>query len=115
MMIVISYHFYVQYHVILKLRREICVFQIFIYLTNAAVNKASIKSKINNIEQVTIDIDNDKDHDNDDDNNVEEIKNSGATFITTTRATATTIFMLIILFVDMMVMMTIIVIVMIRI
>ena len=39
------------------------------------------KSKINNIEQVIIDIDNDKDHDNDDDNNVEEIKNSGATFL----------------------------------
>ena len=59
--------------------------------TNAAVNKASMNSKINNIEQVTIDIDNDKDHDNDDDNNVEEIKKSRATFITTTRAiTATT-------------------------
>jgi len=44
-----------------------------------------MKSKINNIEQVTIDIDNDndndKDHDNDDDNNIEEIKNSGATFL----------------------------------
>ena len=48
------------------------------------------KSIIFNIEQVTIDIDNDKDHDNDDDNNVEEIKKSRATFITTTRATATT-------------------------
>jgi len=36
------------------------------------VNKASMKSNINNIEQVTIDIDNDKDHDNDDDDdNVE--------------------------------------------
>ena len=34
----------------------------FINLTNAAVNKASMKSNINNIEQVTIDIDNDKDH-----------------------------------------------------
>ena len=39
-----------------------------------------MKSNINNIEQVTIDIDNDKDHLNDDDNNVEEIKKSRATF-----------------------------------
>ena len=39
------------------------------------------KSKINNIEQVIIDIDNDKDHDNDKYNNVEEIKKSGATFL----------------------------------